>query len=222
MNLPDYLVPVTWQWIANALALAVLAVAIIRAPWKHLGDSALQHVFLGSIVTLMAIWHIKAGVRPGLNIHLLGATTLCLMFRWQLALVAIFTILVGVTAFGMAGWSVLGVNFLMMGVIPVAFSYTLFRLVDSRLPNHLIIYIFVSGFLCAGLTIALCGLSIVLALAGMQAYSLEYLVSNYLPYFILIAWSEALLTGMAVTLMTAFRPRWLATFSDKRYLNTKQ
>ncbi|WP_334108768.1 energy-coupling factor ABC transporter permease [Methylobacillus sp.] len=222
MNLPDYLVPFAWQWIANALALVILAIAATRAPWKHLGDSALQHVFLGSIVTLMAIWHVKAGVRPGLNIHLLGVTALCLMFRWQLALIAIFIILTGVTVVGMAGWPSLGINFLMMGAIPVAFSYSLFRIVESKLPNHLIIYIFVSGFLCAGLTIALCGLGIVLALAGMHAYSLDYLIGSYLPYFILIAWSEALLTGMAVTLMTAFRPRWLATFSDKRYLDTKQ
>lgn len=221
MNLPDYLVPAAWQWVANALALALLAYAVIKSPWKHLSDPALQHVFLGSIVALMVIWSVKAGIRPGLNIHLLGVTVLCLMFRWQLALIALALILVSVTAFGMAGWQTLGINFLIMAVIPVAFSYNLFRLVDSKLPNHLIIYIFACGFLCAGFTISLCGLSAVLMLSGMQAYPPDYLFSNYLPYFILIAWSEAFLTGMAVTLMTAFRPHWLATFSDKRYLKTK-
>ncbi|MCB5191319.1 energy-coupling factor ABC transporter permease [Methylobacillus arboreus] len=220
MNLPDYLIPASWQWIANALALALLAYAAIRAPWKHLSNPALQHVFLGSIVGLMVIWSIKAGIRPGLTIHLLGATALGLMFRWQLALLALAVVLVSITAFGMAGWQALGINFLIMGAIPVAFSYNLFRLVDSKLPNHLIIYIFVCGFLCAGLAISLSGLSAVLALSGMQAYPADYLLSNYLPYFILIAWSEALLTGMAVTLMTAFRPHWLITFSDKRYLKT--
>lgn len=134
---------------------------------------------------------------------------------------ALALVIVAVTAFGMAGWLALGTNFLLMAAIPVLFSYNLFRLVDSKLPNHLIIYIFGCGFLCAGLTISLCGLTAVLALSGMQAYPGDYLFSNYLPYFILIAWSEALLTGMAVTLMTAFRPQWLLTFSDQRYLKTK-
>lgn len=221
MNLPDHLIPLGWQWANNALALALLAYAVLKAPWRHLAAPNLQHVFLGSIVVLMVIWSVKAGIRPGLNIHLLGATVLCLMFRWQLALVALAVVIVAVTAFGMAGWLALGTNFLLMAAIPVLFSYNLFRLVDSKLPNHLIIYIFGCGFLCAGLTISLCGLTAVLALSGMQAYPGDYLFSNYLPYFILIAWSEALLTGMAVTLMTAFRPQWLLTFSDQRYLKTK-
>lgn len=221
MNLPDYLVPTAWQWIANALALALLAYTFIKAPWKYLSTSTLQHVFLGSIVVLMLIWSVKAGIRPGLNIHLLGITALCLMFRWQLALIALALILASITAFGMAGWQSLGINFLIMAAIPVAFSYNLFRLIDSKLPNHLVIYIFACGFACAGLTISLSGLVAVLALSAMQVYPANYLFSNYLPYFILIAWSEAFLTGMAVTLMTAFRPHWLATFSDKRYLKTK-
>lgn len=221
MNLPEHLVPLGWQWSANALALALLAYAAIKAPWQHLKPSALQHIFLGSMVILMVLWSIKAGIRPGLNIHLLGATALCLMFRWQLALVVLAVVLVSITAFGMANWQTLGINYLIMAVIPVAFSATLFRLVDAKLPNHLIIYIFVCGFLNGGLTISLCGLSAVLALIAMQAYPASYLFSNYLPYFILIAWSEALLTGMAITLMTAFRPHWLATFSDKRYLGSK-
>ncbi|MCB5185156.1 energy-coupling factor ABC transporter permease [Methylobacillus gramineus] len=221
MNLPDYLIPTAWQWAANSLAILLLVYSIIKAPWKHLSPSALQHVFLGSIVTLLILWTIKAGIRPGLNIHLLGATVLCLMFRWQLALIAMATILLGHAAFNMTGWHALGINFLIMAAIPVAFSYNLFRLVDSKLPNHLVIYIFVCGFLCAGLTINMCGLSAVLALIGMEAYPGEYLRDHYLPYYILIGWSEALLTGMAVTLMTAFRPHWLMTFNDTRYLKTK-
>ncbi|MCB5186608.1 energy-coupling factor ABC transporter permease [Methylobacillus caricis] len=221
MNLPDYLIPAAWQWPANILALVLLAYAVTKAPWKHLADPGLQHVFLGSIVTLLVIWNIKAGIKPGLDIHLLGATVLCLMFRWQLALVAMATIFLSNAAFSMTGWHALGINFLIMAVIPVAFSYNVFRLVDSKLPNHLVIYIFVCGFFCAGVTINVCGLSAVLALVGMEAYPGAYLLSNYLPYYILIGWSEALLTGMAVTLMTAFRPQWLMTFSDKRYLKTR-
>jgi uncharacterized membrane protein len=34
----------------------------------------------------------------------------------------------------------------------------------------------------------------------------------------LTAWSEAMITGMLVAVFVAFRPRWLATYSDALYL----
>ena len=34
--------------------------------------------------------------------------------------------------------------------------------------------------------------------------------------------SEAVLTGMAVTLMAAYRPSWLVTFDDQRYLKVRR
>jgi uncharacterized membrane protein len=34
----------------------------------------------------------------------------------------------------------------------------------------------------------------------------------------LMAWGDAFLTGMLVAIFVAFRPEWLATWSDQRYL----
>ena len=62
------------------------------------------------------------------------------------------------------------------------------------------------------------GLTICFVLSEAGAYTQDYLHSEYLPFYILMAWSEAVLTGMAVTLMAAYRPDWLVTFDDKRYL----
>jgi uncharacterized membrane protein len=33
-----------------------------------------------------------------------------------------------------------------------------------------------------------------------------------------MGWSEAMLTGMAVSLMAVYRPAWVSTFDDARYL----
>jgi uncharacterized membrane protein len=33
-----------------------------------------------------------------------------------------------------------------------------------------------------------------------------------------MAWSEAVTTGMAITLMVVYRPQWVSTFDDKAYL----
>ncbi|WP_254258543.1 energy-coupling factor ABC transporter permease [Methylovorus sp. MM2] len=222
MNFPDSLLPVNLMWAANAFTFFLLVVAARTAPWSHLKQHDLLHVFFGFVVSLMLIWSVKAGIRPGLNFHLLGATVLTLMFGWQLALIALLLVLLCITLFGMAGWEALGLNFMMMVAIPVIFSYILFRWVDRKLPNHLFIYIFISSFACAAIAITLCGFFSTFILSESGVYPLSYLRQNYLAYYIFMAWSEALLTGMAVTLMTAFRPHWLMTFSDERYLKIRR
>jgi uncharacterized membrane protein len=80
------------------------------------------------------------------------------------------------------------------------------------------VYIFVDAFVTAGLAMILCGLFAVALLAASDVYPMHYLGHEYLPYFILMGWSEAMLTGMAVTLMVVYRPQWLATFSDQQYV----
>lgn len=218
MNFPDFLLPVSLLWIANGLALLLLAGAVRYAPWSRLQDSDLLNVFLGSAVALMLVWSIKAGVRPGLSLHLLGGTLLTLMFGPRLALALLAVVLFAITLAGSAGWLSLGVNFLVMAAVPVALSHAIFHAADSRLPNHLFVYIFINAFLGAGLAMAVCGLATTGLLSVAGAYSGGYLTANYLPYFILMGWSEAMLTGMIITLMVVYRPGWVVTFNDARYL----
>ena len=47
------------------------------------------------------------------------------------------------------------------------------------------------------------------------------LLDEYLPFFLLLAFSEAWLGGMATTLMVVFRPEWVTTFDDRRYLTRR-
>jgi uncharacterized membrane protein len=206
---------------ANLLAAALLVYCVLRAPWRRLGETRLLHLWLASCVLLMLIWSVKAGVRPGLNFHLLGATLLTLMFGPRLAICALGVVVLGVTLSGAGGWTTLGLNLLVMAALPSLFSYAIYSQAHHKLPNHVFVYIFVDAFATAGLAMCLSGLAASLVLAAGSAYSLAYLGSNYLAYFILMGWSEALLSGMAVTMMVAFRPEWLVTFSDRRYLNIK-
>lgn len=221
MNLPDHLLPETWYWGGHVAFALVLAWALLTAPWPRLKDNLQQHVWLGACVALMALWSVKTGIRPGLNFHLLGATVTALMFRAQLAILAATVATVAITLAAGGGWHSLSLNALTMGALPVLLSYGLYRLVDRRLPNHLFIYIFVNAFLGAALAMAATGLASTLTLYLSGAYPLEYLKAHYLPYYILMGWSEAISTGMAITLMVIYRPEWVATFDDKRYLDGK-
>lgn len=218
MNFPDALLPSNLAWAANAFMLIVLFYCLRKAPWHRLKDTDLQNVFLGSIVTLMLIWSIKTGIKPGLNFHMLGATLLTLMFGPWLALIGLFIILLLITISGHAGWETLGLNYLLMAGLPVWFSHQLYKLADSKLPNHFFIYVLVNSFFGAAIAIAFCGICATFILATSGAYSSDYLFDNYLIYYILMGWSEAFLTGMAITLMAVYRPKWLCTFDDARYL----
>lgn len=221
MNLPDALLPQSLLWPANLLAVALLGHCILRAPWRRLTQPALLHLWLAGCVGLMLLWSIKTGVRPGLNFHLLGATLLTLMFGPRLAIVALAVVLTGVTLAGAGGWTSLGLNLLLMAALPTLFSYAIYSQAHHKLPRHVFVYIFIDAFVTAGLAMVLCGIIVTAIMAGSGTYTPDYLGSNYLPYFILMGWSEALLTGMATTLMVAFRPEWLATFNDRQYVSGK-
>ncbi len=221
MNLPDHLLPGAWYWGGHALFALALGWALITAPWRRLRDNAQQHVWFGACVFLMVLWSIKTGIRPGLNFHLLGTTAATLMFGPQLALVAVAVVLAAVTLAGGAGWETFSLNGLVMGAAPVAFSYGLFRLVDARLPNNFFVYVFANAFLGGALAMMFTGLVSTALLFLSEIYSLTYLKAHYLPYFILMSWSEAITSGAALTLMVVYRPEWVATFDDNRYIRNK-
>ncbi len=222
MNLPDNLLPSSWSWFAYILFGLVLGRAIYLAPWRRLKDNETMHLWLGTCVVLMLVWgFLKTGVKPGLNFHILGATLFTLMFGPCLAIVGLSVVLLGVSFFGFSGWESFSVNGLLMCGLPVAVSYSIYRLADSKLPNHFFIYIFVNAFIGGALAMASVGLAVtgLLALAG--AYSVDYLTTNYLPYYLLMGWSEAVLSGMLATLLVVYRPQWVSTFDDARYIRNK-
>ena len=218
MNFTNGLLPVAWEWIAHLVYWPILIGAVWRAPWFHLRDSESLNVLLGMIVGVLLLWTMKAGFAEGLDLHLLGATLLTLMFGWQFAVIGMAVVVAGITAAGDAGWWAFPMNALLLGVIPVAVSHGTFRLADRHLPNHFFIYIFLSAFFGAAAAIGVVGLisSGVLGLSG--AYTAEYIHYNYLRYLPLIMFPEAFITGMLMTLFVVYHPRWVSTFDDARYL----
>lgn len=220
MNLVSSHIPAGWS-VALWLAVAGLFVLMYRkAAWAMLKSPANLNVFLGATVALLGLWLINAGVRPGLNLHLLGATALTLMFRPWFAILALALVIAGLTAYN-GQFNAYPANLLLMGVLPVAVSWAIYRVVDRRLPNHLFVYIFLNCFFGAGVAIAVVGVAATLSAAAMAVYSLDYLFENYLPFYLLMAWAEAFATGMIMTLMVVYRPDWVATFDDRRYLDSK-
>lgn len=220
MNLISAHIPAAWSLPLWLLAVGALGLAARRAAWPRLKSAADLNVLLGATVALLGLWLIKAGVKPGLDFHLLGATVLTLMFRPWFAVLALAVVVAAVTALN-GEFNAYPANLLLMCALPVLVSWAVFRLAESRLPNHLFIYLFLNGFFGAGLAIAAVGLASTLFAAATGSYPLAYLLDEYLPFYLLMAWAEGLSTGMVMTLLVVYRPEWVATFDDRRYLGTK-
>ena len=218
MNFPDGLLPAAWLWFGHILYWPLLWHALRTAPWYHLREAESMHVLLGAVVAVLLLWTMQAGFVQGMNLHLLGATLLTLMFGWRFALLCMSVVLLGATLNGGGGWLVFPINALLLGALPVLVSHGVFRFADRKLPNHFFIYIFLCAFFGAAIAMGSVGLvsSLVLNLAGV--YSFEYIHYNYLRYFPLLMFPEAFITGMIMTLLVVYYPRWVSTFDDARYL----
>lgn len=220
MNLISANIPADWTvglWLLSGLLFVLMA---RRAAWGMLKNPANLNVLLGACVAILGLWLIKAGIKPGLNFHLLGATVLTLMFRPWFALFVLALVIAALTLQN-GEFNAYPANLLIMGVVPVTVSWAIYRLVDGHLPNHMFIYIFLNGFFGAAIANATVGLASTLFAAVGGSYPLNYLLDQYLPYYMLMAWAEAFSTGMAMTLMVVYRPGWVATFDDRRYLQSK-
>lgn len=201
--------------------LPLFARSIWRAPWRRLLDSEQMNVWLGMIVLLTLLWSLKAGVKPGLNLHLLGATVFTLCFGPYLAFIGLCLVLAGVTLNGAAGIAAYASNALLLAATGVFLAEGIQRLVSRLLPAHFFIFIFVNSFFGAALVVLGVGMVITLVLSIAGAYSWDYLITEYFPYFMLLGFAEAWLSGMLMTLFVVYRPAWVSAFDDSRYLADK-
>jgi uncharacterized membrane protein len=225
VNFPDALFPQAWALGAFLPLLATWLWCLRTAPWTRLADSVQLNVWLGTIVLLVLVWSMKAGVKPGLNLHFLGATMFALMFGRQLAIIGFSLVLAGVTLNGQLqgqdGWLAYGLNALVLAVFPVLLADGIRRAVERLLPENFFVYVFVAAFFGAALTVLATGLLACALLWSAAVYSASTLLDDYLPYYLLLGFAEAWLNGALITLMVVYVPHWVGSFDDRRYLLNK-
>ena len=225
MNFPDALFPQAWALGAFLPLLATWLWCLRTAPWTRLADSVQLNVWLGTIVLLVLVWSMKAGVKPGLNLHFLGATMFALMFGRQLAIIGFSLVLAGVTLNGQLqghdGWLAYGLNALVLAVFPVLLADGIRRAVERFLPENVFVYVFVAAFFGAALTVLATGLLACALLWSAAVYPASTLLDDYLPYYLLLGFAETWLNGALITLMVVYVPHWVGSFDDRRYLLNK-
>jgi uncharacterized membrane protein len=102
-----------------------------------------------------------------------------------------------------------------LGLIPATLSFGLGMAIRRWLPHNLFVYILGRAFLGTVACMFVAG-----ALAQWTGHVLAAAVPEDLALVArwLIAWGDGFLTGMFAAIGVAFRPQWLATWSDQLYL----
>ena len=202
-------------WLAAA---ALLAGAVRAAPWRRVAEGAAVHVWYGGIFCLSVLWGIRATIGDSFTFHLLGITAFTLAVGPALALAgAAVAVAIEIAVRGGA-WANAGVAFVTMAVIPVTATMLILRFAERRLPPNFFIYVFVGAFLGAWLSYGAAALAGAAILAFGTDLPAATVFGDYAPYFLYLAFGEATMTGMVITLAIVYRPQWVVTFDDARYL----
>jgi uncharacterized membrane protein len=221
MELDGNLFSGTQLWWLGGLYGVALFYALRMAPWRLLKDSRQLHFVLGTVVALIALWHLRGQVQPGLAFHLLGVTTITLMFGWSLAILIASVALLAVSFNVGFGWQGFLVSAVTVALLPITLSQISLVLVRSWLPKHFFIYVLGNGFLTGWLVGYVSGYAAVWLLVSSGAYSMGDLEITIMPFFPLMFFPEAVINGWVITILVLYCPACVHSFSDEQYINGK-
>jgi uncharacterized membrane protein len=222
VNLPAQLFNSDLLWLANGLFAYILYRAATRAPWRIVLNNAIMvNALVGLMFGAFVFWQLNAGIRPGINFHVLGATLFMLMFGSHVATVTITLIMLASWLRTDATLLSLGLNGLLMISLPVTFSDWLLRFSKRNLPKNLFLFALWNGFACGAFTIVLNVAATVLLLLLFTHYTWPQIQYHYLIPAPIIVLTEAFTTGAMTTAFTVFQPQAVMNFSDEEYINGK-
>jgi uncharacterized membrane protein len=202
-----------------AIYLPIVVWAIWRAPWLELvSDFRRQHLVFGTMLGLFLLWLVRRDFASGVSFHFIGMTAVTLLLDWPLAILVGLVAQLGLCAIGRQDWAAIGVNGILLVLIPVLITELAAIFVERRQPRNLFVYIFCSGFFPAALA-AVCSLLLGLGLLWMDGlFPMPPWIEDFIGYLWLIMFPEAFINGTIVTGLVVFYPDWLETFNRTRYL----
>jgi len=222
MNLPATLFPNDWLWLFNLLFAGFLWQAVRSAAWRVLlQNPAMTNALVALMLGAFVLWQFNAGIRPGINFHILGATLFVLMFGWQIAIFVLTLVMAASLFRSGTHWVAFGINGLAMLIVPAMFSEWLLRFSQQHLPKNLFLYVLWNGYLCGALSIVLNVATTSLLLLLLTPYTWSAVKYHYLTPAPIIMLTEAVMTGMLITAFTVFQPAAVKNFSETDYLDGK-
>ena len=203
------------ELLAPLLVFTALAIALSFKPWRLLAHTALISPLLAALVITPWLWALPWLHHMPISLQLSGACLIGLALGWPLAVpalcaVALITGLIAPISLAeqidMALW---------LGIVPATLSFGLGMALRRWVSKNLFVYILGRAFLGTAICLFVSG-----ALAQWSGQILTVTVEPDLAMVArwLLAWGDAVVTGMMVAVFVAFRPQWLATWSDSLYV----
>lgn len=216
-------------------------VALAFRPWKVLQHQPLQSPFLAALVILPWLWWTQKLLPSGMALHLSGVCLMVLMFGWPLAVLMVLPVATSAVLIEIYGpqrlsraalavpptppwdaaWDLLltradamAEHMVWMGLAPATVALGLGLLMRRYLPMHL--FVFILGRAFFGTALAISAVGVMGWLAGRVPPGTD--VQDWVLGHWLLGFGEAFSTGMLVAIFVAFKPQWLLTYSDARYL----
>jgi uncharacterized membrane protein len=199
------------------LALAAVAAALALRPWRALPAAGPPWPWLAWWMLLPAFWGADRYLALPAAQPLSGACLLMLMMGWPLAVLALLPVALATALLSGLGWTDGLHRLVWLGLVPATLGMGIGAALRRWLPNHLFVYILGRGFFATALATALAG-AMSAWLEGLPALPGGLDASDLALGRWLAAWGDAWLSGMLVAIFVAFRPEWLATYTDRLYL----
>ena len=197
-----------------ALALPLLALSLWLAPWRMLRQANLATPWLASLTLTPLIWAIPFLQHMPLALHWSGAPLLTLLLGWPLAVPTLSLSALALWLLApVSGETVLQI-WAWQAILPATFTLLIGAALRRWVVHHPLVYILGRGFFGTVLSLFLAFM-----LGQWSGLALPNVSDDLTRVaFWLMAWGDAFMTGMLCAIFVAFRPQWLATWSDPLYL----
>lgn len=208
------------------LIAVALAISLWLRPWRMLSRQALEKdgpsepsplvtPLLATLVVLPWLWALPTLHRMPLQLQWSGACLVMLMLGWPLAIPALVAVggiaavlspsLDWADAVGTIAWQ---------GVVPATLALALSAVIRRLIGTQPFVYVLGRAFL--GTAVCLFLANVLGQWSGHSLPGVEGDLSLVARW--LMAWGDAFVTGMLTAIFVAFKPEWLATWSDRLYL----
>ncbi len=198
----------------SAMIGLALAVALSMRPWRQLAQLHLWTPLLAALVLLPWFWSLPRLHAMPLQLQFSGAVLVLLCLGWPLSVWVLLA--VSLISDGLAPQTLDTQvhDLFFLGILPATLALGLGAVMRRWLPRHPFIYILGRGFLGTALCLfAARALQTLLDTPHEEVGTGLTLVAQWL-----MAWGDAFITGLMAAILVAFRPQWLATWSDRLYL----
>ncbi len=169
---------------------------------------------LGPVIALVAmgfLWQLPVPHLPGLPVHLLGVTAAALICGPSVAFLQVSLLAVVFGVPGGESWPDTALYCLAAGALPAAATAGLLVLARHRLPPNVFIFIFVNAFLAAAL-----GMGFYVGIRELLLGD-EGSLRRAFELALLLPLPEAIITGMIIAPLVAFRSELVGCFDADRH-----